>query len=94
MDATIFPKRIILIALASSLPAFCDVALAHGGGHSGGSTGGPSSNAASSGHSSNAPSSGHSLSGSSNGHSKVGHSAADPSSPGERQKVGGQAACA
>jgi hypothetical protein len=74
MDANSFLKRIIVIAVASALPAFASMASAHGGGHSGGSSGGPSSNGSSGGHSSSG--SGHSASA-----SKAGHPASDPSGP-------------
>src|SRR6516162_6495592 len=83
MDANSFLKRIILIAVASTLPAFASVVSAHGGSHSGGSSGGPSSSGSSGGHSSSGSSGGHSPSGS--GHSasasKGGHPAGDPSGP-------------
>jgi hypothetical protein len=77
MDANCFLRRTLLIAVASTLPAFASVASAHGGGHSsGGSSGGTSSNG---------PSGGHSLSGSNSGHSasasKAVHSPGDPSGP-------------
>jgi hypothetical protein len=85
MDAKSFLRRITLIAVASTLPAFANVTSAHGGGHSGGSSGGSSSNGSSGGHSSSASNSGHSSSGSNSGHSasvsKVGHPAGDPSGP-------------
>ena len=74
MDANSFLKRIILIAVASTLPAFASVVSAHGGSHSGGSSGGPSSNGSSGGHSSSG--NGHSASA-----SKAGHPAGDPSGP-------------
>jgi hypothetical protein len=72
MDANSFLRHIILIAVASTLPAFASVASAHGGGHPGGSSGGSSSNGSSGGHSN----SGHSASA-----SKAGHPAGDPSGP-------------
>ena len=76
MDANSFLRRIILIGVASTLPAFASVASAHGGGHSGGSSGGSSSNGSSGGHSSSGSNSGHSASA-----SKAGHPAGDPSGP-------------
>jgi hypothetical protein len=83
MDANSFLRRIILIAVASTLPAFASMVSAHGGSHSGGSSGGPSSSGSSGGHSSSGSSGGHSPSGS--GHSasasKAGHPAGDPSGP-------------
>src|SRR6516164_7834785 len=93
MDANSFLRRIILVAVASALPALASVTSAHGGGHSaGGSSGGPSSSGSSGGHSSSGSSGGHSSSGSNSGHSssastsghssrasKVGHAANDPS---------------
>lgn len=93
MDAKFFLKRIILIAVASALPGFASVASAGSGGHSGGSSGGPSSSASSGGPSSNGSSGGHSTSASNSGHSssasnsghssghssKVGHAAGNPS---------------
>jgi len=76
MDANSFLRRIIFIAVASTLPAFTSVASAHGGGHPGGSSGGSSSNGSSGGHSSSGSNSGHSASA-----SKAGHPAGDPSGP-------------
>jgi|SRR6516164_3943450 len=76
MDANSFLRRIILIAVASTLPVFASVASAHGGGHPGGSSGGSSSNGSSGGHSSSGSNSGHSASA-----SKAGHPAGDPSGP-------------
>src|SRR6516164_3582187 len=76
MDANSFLRRIILIAVASTLPVFASVASAHGGGHPGGSSGGSSSNGSSGGHSSSGSNSGHSASA-----SKSGHPAGDPSGP-------------
>jgi hypothetical protein len=76
MDANSFLRRIILIAVAGTLPAFASVASAHGGGHPGGSSGGSSSNGSSGGHSSSGSNSGHSASA-----SKAGHPAGDPSGP-------------
>src|SRR6516164_4380228 len=75
MDANSFLRRIILVAVASALPALASVTSAHGGGHSaGGSSGGHSSSGSNSGHSSSASTSGHSSRA-----SKVGHAANDPS---------------
>jgi hypothetical protein len=74
MDANSFLRRIILIAVASTLPALASVVSAHGGSHSGGSSGGPSSSGSSGGHSPSG--SGHSASA-----SKGGHPAGDPSGP-------------
>ena len=76
MDANSFLRRIILIAVASTLPAFASVAFAHGGGHSGGSNGGSSSSSSSGGHSPGGSNSGHSASA-----SKGVHSPGDPSGP-------------
>jgi hypothetical protein len=76
MDANSLLRRIILVAVAGTLPAFASVASAHGGGHPGGSSGGSSSNGSSGGHSSSDSNSGHSASA-----SKAGHPAGDPSGP-------------
>jgi hypothetical protein len=92
MDANCFLKRIVVITVASALPAFASVASGHSsggssGGHSsGGSSGGPSSNGSSGGHSSSASNSGHSSSASNSGHSfsasNSGHSSGHPSKVG------------
>src|SRR6516165_107972 len=73
MNANSFLRRIILIAVASTLPAFASMVSAHGS-HSGGSSGGPSSSGSSGGHSPSG--SGHSASA-----SKAGRPAGDPSGP-------------
>jgi len=81
MDANSFLRRIILVAVASALPALASVTSAHGGGHSaGGSSGGPSSSGSSGGHSSSGSSGGPSSSGSSGGHSSSGSNSGHSSS--------------
>jgi hypothetical protein len=82
-ETNAFLKRMVLVAVAGSLPFLTEIASAHGGHGTGGSSGGGSSSSSDGGHSSASTSGGHSSASTSGGHSlaasKGGTSKGDPS---------------